>query len=180
MAHACRYTHIIITNYNNENLERTGKSPNPTAFSLSPSFTLFSSPFPPSLNMFIRMFYAARAIMQFAYRIRAGHLSETSRSFCWRICQDQPGSWLPIGWNGFKVERERERENRNSSRNDLACTANTTTNLHEKEASFRINNGNATGFHFPASNRSLSRPFERPSAEFSPNGSSLPRIKRLP
>lgn len=113
------------------------------------------------------MFYAARAIMQFAYRIRAEHLSETSRSFCWRICQDQPGSWLPIE---LKVEGGRERERKSKLVwNDFACMA--TTNPDEKEASFWTNNGNATGFHFPASRIVLYL------AEFSPG--HVPSFKTI-
>lgn len=176
MAHACRYTHIIIL--------RKPRTHGQIAESHSfLSLSLFHSLLIP-LPTFLKYVYPHVLCCSRNNAVRVSHPRRTSlRNVSFVLLTNLPGparSWLPIGWNGFKVERERERENRNSSRNDLACTANTTTNPHEKEASFRINNGNATGFHFPASNRSLSRPFERPSAEFSPNGSSLPRIKRLP
>lgn len=116
------------------------------------------------------MFYAARAIMQFAYRIRAGHLSETSRSFCWRICQDQPGSLGSLSSWKWR-EEEKERENRNSSGTTSRAWQHTTTNPDEKEASFWTNNGNATGFHFPASRIVLYL------AEFSPG--HVPSFKTI-
>lgn len=179
MAHACRYTHIIIL--------RKPRTHGQIAESHSfLSLSLFHSLLIP-LPTFLKYVYPHVLCCSRNNAVRVSHPRRTSlRNVSFVLLTNLPGParvLAPYRMERFQSgerEGERERENRNSSRNDLACTANTTTNLHEKEASFRINNGNATGFHFPASNRSLSQPFERPSAEFSPNGSSLPRIKRLP
>lgn len=171
MAHACRYTHIIILRKPRPvNARANRRIPQ-----LSLSLSLFHSLLIP-LPTFLKYVYPHVLCCSRNNAVRVSHPRRTSLrnvSFVLLTNLPRPARVLaPYRMERFQSgerEGERERENRNSSRNDLACTANTTTNPHEKEASFRINNGNATGFHFPASNRSLSRPFERPSAEFSPN-----------
>lgn len=126
-----------------------------------PQLSPFPSPFPSSLNMFIRMFYAARAIMQFAYRIRAGHLS-WNVSFV--LLTNLPGPARVLA--PYRMERfqsgeidGREREREKERKSKLVSRARRIQRRipTKKEASFWINNGNATGLHFPASNRSLSR-----------------------
>lgn len=105
MAHACRYTHIIIL--------RKPRTHGQIAESHSfLSLSLFHSLLIP-LPTFLKYVYPHVLCCSRNNAVRVSHPRRTSlRNVSFVLLTNLPGparSWLPIGWNGFKVERERER-----------------------------------------------------------------------
>lgn len=108
MAHACRYTHIIILRKPRPvNARANRRIPQ-----LSLSLSLFHSLLIP-LPTFLKYVYPHVLCCSRNNAVRVSHPRRTSlRNVSFVLLTNLPGparSWLPIGWNGFKVERERER-----------------------------------------------------------------------